>query len=111
MEVSQRKLFNRRKFVSVGLFLSLAVLVVTGILIQVFEHFEEGFSIHFFTAVHVLVGMVFAVLSVLHTITNWKSLKSYINTKGAGISREAVWAFLVAIVVIGFGGFFAYSHF
>ncbi len=111
MEVSQRKSFNRRKFVSIGLFFSLAALVTTGILIQVFENFEEGFCIHFFTAVHVLTGFAFAVISALHAVTNWKSLKAYINTKGTGVSREAVWAFLVGIVVVGIGGVLAYSFF
>lgn len=111
MEVSQRKSFNRRKFVSIGLFLSLVILVITGILIQIYENFEEGFSIHFFTAVHVLTGLAFAVMSVLHAVTNWKSLKAYINTKEAGISREAIWAFLVGIVIVCMGGVLAYSFF
>lgn len=100
MEVSQRKSFNRRKFVSVGLFLTLAILVITGVLIQIFENFEEGFSIHFFTALHVLTGLAFAVLSVLHTITNWKSLKSYIKTKRTSISRETWWALFMVFVIV-----------
>ncbi|MDR2947873.1 MAG: DUF4405 domain-containing protein [Prevotella sp.] len=111
MEVSQRKSFSRRKFVSVSLFLALAILVITGILIQIFENFEEGFSIHFFTAVHVLTGLVFAVLSILHTTTNWKSLKSYLNIKGAGISSEAIWAFGITTILISIGGLLAYTFF
>ena len=36
METTNKKAFSRRKFVSVGLFLSLAILVITGVLIQIY---------------------------------------------------------------------------
>lgn len=111
METLHKKSFNRRKFVSVNLFLTLSILVITGILIQIFETFEEGFSIHFFTAVHVLTGLIFAILSVLHTITNWRALKTYIKSKEVTISKEAVAAFSTALIVILIGFLFAYSHF
>ena len=100
MEALQRKSFNQRKFVSVSLFLTLAVLVITGVLIQVFENFEEGFAIHFFTALHVLTGLGFAIFAVLHTKMNWKALKSYIKIKGACINREALWAFFVGVLIV-----------
>lgn len=112
MEVLKKRPFNQRKFVSAGLFLTLIMLVVTGILIQIFENFEEGFSIHFFTAIHVLTGIVFAILSVLHTITNWRSLESYIKSKTAAtISKEALAAFLLAMAVIFVSFLFAHHHF
>lgn len=100
MEASQQKPFNRRKFVSVGLFLTLIMLVISGIMIQIYEHLEEGFAIHFFTAAHVLCGLAFTVLSVLHTITNWRSLASYIKNKtAAGIGKETVVAVLMVVVI------------
>ncbi|MDH6354290.1 drug/metabolite transporter (DMT)-like permease [Dysgonomonas sp. PH5-45] len=111
MEVLQKKSFSRRKFVSIGLFLTLLILIITGILIQVFERFEEGVSIHFFTAVHVLAGLVFAVLAVLHTVTNWRSLKAYIKNKGVTVSREAVWGVLLVAIIILIGFLFAHRHF
>ena len=79
MEMSHKKTFNRRKSVSVGLFLTLACLVVTGVLIQIFEAFEKDFPIHVATAIHVLTGVVFTVFSVLHIIINWRVMKTYIN--------------------------------
>lgn len=100
MEASQRKPFNRRKFVSISLFLTLIILVITGVLIQIFENFEEGLAIHFFTALHVLTGLGFAIFAILHTIMNWKALKSYIKTKGAGVSREALWAFFMGVLIM-----------
>lgn len=110
MEALQRKSFNRRKFVSVNLFLTLIVLVITGVLIQVLENFEEGMAIHFFTALHVLTGLGFATFSVLHIIMNWKALKSYLRTKGTGISREALWAFFVGVLIVLVLFFAFYSH-
>ena len=109
MEATNKKTFSRRKFVSVGLFLTLAILVITGILIQIYENLEEGFAIHFFTAVHVLTGIFFSVISILHIIINWRALKSYIKTKNVSISKEAVAAIVVVLIII-FVGFHIASH-
>ena len=111
MESTNKKKFSRRKFVSVGLFLTLAILVVTGILIQVFENFKEGFAIHFFTAVHVLTGLFFSVISILHIVINWRTLRGYIKTKDIKIGKEALAAILVAIIIILIGFHIAYHHF
>lgn len=111
MEILHKKTFSRRKFVSVGLFLTLVILVVTGILIQIFEAFEEGFSIHFFTAVHVLTGIIFSILSVLHTITNWRVLKAYVINEKITVNKETVSAIVAALAVILIGFLFAHRHF
>ncbi|NDV56712.1 DUF4405 domain-containing protein [Bacteroides sp. 519] len=109
METTNKKAFNRRKFVSVGLFLSLAILVMTGVLIQIYEHLEEGFAIHFFVGVHVLTGIFFLVISILHIIMNWRALKSYIKTKDVSISKETI-AAIVAVIIIIFIGFLGEYH-
>jgi hypothetical protein len=112
MKTSPEKSFNSRRFVSVGLFFTLALLVLTGILIQIFESFENEFPMHFCTAVHVLTGLVFTVLSVFHTITNWRSLKAHIKKAGgAAVGREATVAFLVVIMTVVTGFLLAYSVF
>jgi hypothetical protein len=112
MKTFFKKPFNSRKFVSVGLFFTLASLVVTGILIQIFETFENGFPMHFCTAVHVLTGMVFAVFSVLHTVTNWRSLKTHIkHAKGATLSREATVALFLVMIIVVIGFLLAYNVF
>lgn len=108
MEVSYKKVFSRRKFVSVGLFLTLSVLVLTAILIQIFEAFEEDFFIHLFTVAHIFTGLAFTVLSVFHIIMNWQSMKSYIKTKGLIVSREAIYAFLLTMIAILAGFLFVY---
>lgn len=110
MEKTNKKTFSQRKFVSVGLFLSLAILVITGILIQIYEHFEEGFAIHFFVGVHVLTGIFFSVISILHIIINWRALKSYIKTKDVSIGKETIAAIVVAILIIFIGFLVEYHH-
>lgn len=110
METTNKKAFSRRKFVSVGLFLSLAILVITGVLIQIYEHFEEGFAIHFFVGVHVLTGIFFLVISILHIIINWRALKSYIKTKDVSISKETIVAIVAVIIIIVIGFLGEYHH-
>ena len=101
MKTLRKKPFSARKFVSVGLFFTLTSLVVTGILIQTFEVFENEFPVHFCTAVHVLTGFVFTVFSVLHIIINWRSLKMYIKKeKKANISSESIVALFVTIIIV-----------
>jgi hypothetical protein len=36
-------------------------------------------TLHFVTAVHVLTGFAFAILSVIHIVLNWKTLKNYLK--------------------------------
>ena len=103
MKVSNKKTFSRRKFVSVGLFLTLAVLVITAIVIQIFEALEEDLFIHLFTVTHIFTGLAFTVLSVLHVIINWKSMMAYIKGKDTIVSREAIYALLLALIAILIG--------
>lgn len=106
MEILNKKTFSRRKFVSVGLFLTLGVLVITAVVIQIFEALGEDLFIHLFTVAHIFTGLAFAVLSVLHAIMNWQSMKIYIKSKGTIVSREAIYAFLLTIVAILVGFLF-----
>ncbi|MDR3057614.1 MAG: DUF4405 domain-containing protein [Prevotella sp.] len=100
MGASQEKAFNRRKFISIGLFLTFVVVVVTAIVIQIFEAIEEDFFIHLFTVIHIFSGLAFTILSVFHAKLNWNAMKSYAKEKGAAISREAVYAFLLTMAAI-----------
>nr|WP_320057430.1 hypothetical protein [uncultured Bacteroides sp.] len=109
MVVSHKKVFSRRKFVSVGLFLTLAVLVITAIMIQFFEAFEAAFFIHLFTVIHIFTGLAFTILSVLHIIKNWQSMRIYIKNKGVFVNRETIYAFLLTMIAILTGVLFAYS--
>jgi hypothetical protein len=100
MKVSDKKTFSRRKFASVGLFLTLAILVITAIVIQIFEAIEEDFFIHLFTVIHIFTGLSFTVLSVLHIMMNWQSMKAHVKDKTLTVSREAMYALLLTIMSI-----------
>lgn len=104
MSTSRKHAFNRREFVSMGLLMTATVLVVTAIVIQVFEVLEDNFFMHLFFVAHVFTGIAFAVLSVLHARINWQSIDSYMDGGGAAVSREVVCASLltVATVLAGF---------
>lgn len=103
MNASHQKSFSRRKFISVGLFLTLIVLVITAIVIQIFEALENELFIHLFTVVHIFSGLVFAVLSIFHAKMNWQAMRVYIKAKQSVFSREAVCAFLLTVVAVFVG--------
>jgi cytochrome b subunit of formate dehydrogenase len=108
MEISPKKRFNKRKFVSVGLCLSLIILIITAILIQFFEDFEDSVELHFSIASHAFAGVIFAILIFFHLILNWQSVKSYMMRKELIISKETVSAFVLIISTISVGCFLVY---
>lgn len=106
MKILNKTVFNCSKFISVGLFFTLTVLVVTAILIQIFEAFQEDFFIHLFFLAHIFTGMAFTTLGVLHTKIHWNSMKNYIMAEGLNVSREAIYAFLLTVIAILIGFLF-----
>jgi hypothetical protein len=106
MEVSPKEAFNRRKFISVSLFLTLAASVLAAIVIQIFEALENNFFVSFFTVLHIFTGLVFSVLSVIHIIFNWQAMKVYFKTKRSTISREFIYAFMLTMLTIFTGVLF-----
>jgi len=108
MEMPHRNTFNSRRFVSVGLFFTLLVLVITAIVIQVFEALENDLFIHLFTVTHIFTGFAFTVLSVLHAKRNWILMKSYMKDKKVTWSKEVLYAFLLTVAAILAGILFVY---
>jgi hypothetical protein len=74
----------------VGLLLTFIVLVITAIVIQIFEALENELFIHLLTVVHIFSGLAFSVLSVFHAKMNWQSMRIYVKAKQSVFSREAV---------------------
>lgn len=103
MNASHQKAFSRRKFISLGLFLTFTVLIITAIAIQIFEAIENEMFIHLFTVVHIFSGLAFTILSVFHAKLNWQSMKVYVKAKQSFFSREAVYAFLLTAATILIG--------
>jgi hypothetical protein len=56
--------------------------------------------LHFVTAVHVLTGFGFAILSVIHIVLNWKVLKSYLKKDKTGLNKETVFVCLLVAVIL-----------
>ena len=100
MNVSHQKAFSRRKFISVGIFLTFTVLIITAIVIQILEALENELFIDLFTEVHIFSGLAFTVLSVFHTKMNWQSMRVYVKAKQSVFSREAICAFLLTVATI-----------
>jgi hypothetical protein len=93
------------------MFIFIIILVLSGLIMEVGEDILEAiyedetivpppflFIISFTTAVHVLSGIFFAVLSVFHVCKNWNALKSHI--KGGKTSKERTAALICTAVVL-----------
>jgi hypothetical protein len=109
MGTTQTDTFSRRKFVSLGLFFTLVILVATAILIQIFEAIENDFYVHLFTVIHIFNGLAFTILGVLHTKINWQVMMNYFQSKDSPISIEAVYAFWVMAAAILSGILFVFT--
>jgi hypothetical protein len=91
---------NTRAIVSMLLFFLLITLFITAVGIQILdlvidpkilvsiylnpENQSQPFLIelqHIITAIHVIAGFLFAGLSIIHIIKNWKVLKGYLKKK------------------------------
>jgi hypothetical protein len=110
MNASHQKAFSRRKFISVALFLTFSILVITAIVIQIFEALENELFIRLFTEVHIFSGLAFTVLSVFHVKMNWQSMRVYVKAKQSVFSREAVCAFLLTVASILVGVLFIFLN-
>jgi hypothetical protein len=107
MEISCKKAFNHCAFVSVGLFFTLAILLMTAVLIQFFEHDPDSLEMHVSVSCHALAGIIFIVLNILHLKLNWQSMKIYVKERSS-ISKEAIYATLSIILFIVLGTFIVY---
>lgn len=108
MEASRRQAFSHHKFVSVGLFLTFIVLVITAIVIQIFEFLENELFIHLFLVVHIFTGLTFTTLTVFHAKTNWLSMKVYFKSKLYIHNKEVVYALLMTVLTILIGILFVF---
>lgn len=108
MKASSRKAFSHHKFVTAGLFLTFIVLVITSIVIQIFEALKNELFIHLFLVVHIFTGLAFTILTVLHSKINWLSMKVYFKTKQSVFSKEVIYALLLTVLTILTGVLFVF---
>lgn len=108
MESTQKTKFNFRAFVSVGLSIALLVLLITAISIQFFEDDPDSFEKHVSVSFHVLSGIAFIVLNILHLKLNWQSFKTYAKNRKGNINREVLSSILCIILFLVLGTFIVY---
>lgn len=107
MKASKRG-FNYRAFVSMSLFFTLIILIITAVLIQFFESEPDSLENHISVSCHALAGIAFIILNILHLKLNWQFFKSYPKNKEGVISKEIITAVLSIILFLILGTFIVY---
>jgi len=83
------------------MFISGLCLPFSGYLNHFYQFDNFSLTRHFWMAVHDVAGILFVMFSVLHIVYNWKALVIYAKiTKDTYISKEALFAIMLVIVVI-----------
>jgi len=89
---NERK-FNKRAFLSVGMFISFIGLPISGYMNHILGFSEISVERHLWMSVHNVLAILFCFFSVWHIIINWKPLKNAAKKMSdLIISREALYA-------------------
>ncbi|WP_456395855.1 DUF4405 domain-containing protein, partial [Desulfurobacterium sp.] len=98
MEKKPAKSYNSRVFVSLFLFYTIIVLIISSVVLYIMPYGIAywsgwrllGLSKGQWEAVHVISGIGMVILAVWHTILNWKPLKNYLVKKESLVSAVVV---------------------
>ncbi len=71
--------FNRRRVISLTLFLTLVAMPVSALIAHAM-HGVRG-SHHIWIHIHVICGVLFTVAGIFHIVYNWRTLKHYLAGK------------------------------
>ncbi|OFX69669.1 MAG: hypothetical protein A2X12_01130 [Bacteroidetes bacterium GWE2_29_8] len=102
MEKLEKKPFNKRSFTSIAMFVSLLGLPLSGIMNHNLQF--EGLTVerHFWMSVHNMSALLFTIFAMVHVCYNWKALITYTKKlKQTTISKEAFWAILLVVFIVG----------
>jgi hypothetical protein len=101
--VTKKKKFNKRAFISISLFLSFLLLPISGLMNHNLQSEALTVERHFWMTIHNISSILFAIFTILHINNNWRVLINHVK-KGKGIiSREAFFALiLITLVVVVF---------
>jgi hypothetical protein len=112
------KSFSWRAFISLGLFISFIMLLLSGVILYVGPSGKGapgvvweiiGLTKQGWQKQHIIFGFTFAILSLFHlSAMNWKTFFSYLKSKTtAGISRPVELAVIVLLALfVGIGTHF-----
>ncbi|HWA05049.1 MAG TPA: DUF4405 domain-containing protein [Ignavibacteria bacterium] len=96
------KKFNKRAFITFGMFTSGIALPVSGLMNHYLAFDILTLSRHFWMSVHNILGILFVVFSVFHIIMNRNAVKNYLfKLKRAFISTEALAAIFIVLFITG----------
>lgn len=97
-----KKTFNRRPFVSIVMFLSGLCLPISGIMDHKLQFDSLSVERHFWMSVHTSAAILFTIFAIIHISYNWKVLVHYTKkVKEISISKEAISAFFLVIIIVG----------
>jgi hypothetical protein len=98
----KKKPFNKRAFISFVMFLSGLCLPVSGLMNHRLQLEPLTGERHFWMVVHNIAAFLFVILAIIHISYNWRVLMNYIkNTKRGRISKEAIAAIALVIILVG----------
>lgn len=98
---TNKKAFNKRAFISSGLFIS-GLLLPLGWLIH-FTDIESNPKLNeLWMAVHNAATTLFAIFLIIHLTYNWKAMKAYITkSKTKLLSKETLYAAILVLFIVG----------
>jgi hypothetical protein len=95
--------FNWRAFVSIGMFLSALALPFSGLMNHLLQFEALTTQRHFWMSVHNSSAILFCILAVWHIALNRRPLLHHARqAAGAFLSREALLALLLVVLLVGF---------
>jgi len=98
----KKQSFNKRAFISSAMLISGLSLPFTGLMNHLFQFDQLTLERHFWMSAHDIAGILFVIFSILHISLNWKALVNYVKrTKELYISKEALTAIVLVIVIVG----------
>ncbi len=102
MDISERKAFNKRAFVSVALLVSGMLLPVSGIMNHELQFAGLTTARHAWMSVHNMAATLFCLSAIAHIILNRRALLLYAH-KAAGVmlSKEALAAAGLVVAIVG----------
>ncbi len=102
MEAPIRKPFNKRAFISIAMFVSGSLLPLSGLMNHILQYELLSRSRHFWMTTHNTSALLFVIFAVLHISLNWSPLILHIKkVKELSVSREAITAFLLVVIIVG----------
>lgn len=94
--------FNRRSFISVGMFTAAIFLPISGVMNHQMQFDELTTQRHFWMSVHNASSILFCTFIFFHLRYNWKSMLNHLRRiTEFRINREAFMAVLLVISLVG----------